>query len=625
MRAHITINALAVGLLVSCISAPCQLAITEVMSQASPTFNGPDYWEVTNFGTNRISLHRYRFYDRGGNGTNIYDLSIGGKESVIFVRSKTETNRDLFIQWWGQSKLPTNLQVYFVVEPGINASIGDDLNLADPSGRAVDRVTVGKAQEGFSFTYDTNTGAFSEISSAANGAWTTASGDVGSPGFTTGDIPLRITRQPLDQSVNGCARTVLDVEFVGMPRPKFQWLTNGAAVPNGSENPLSFDVIAPAAFTAQVRLSNGVHDDAVSANAVVTVTDDPVAPIVRAAPMDTRAFTRQRVRFSGRIEGYPCVQHQWSRDGIELIDETNECLEVYADCLPGTQTFTLRASNNRGSTNLTATLTVSPWPQLKISEVMADPRFVAGEDWFELTNCGTNSFDLQGCTFSDSTNLTSGFTIRDALSIAPDESVIFVENMDAQQFKNWWGSGNLPPCVQIITFGGFGIDRSHDEIYFWNSATIDPADIFATASFNSSAYGATLLITNNECGTGCSEEELRGCFGAGGVQSGLDFPGAFPAALSEDVGSPGYSAEVQPGTWHCPPILLSIQRNGSILSIVCSSMLGRQYQLESRESLSSGGWSPSPGQLLVASGPTITFVEPYLPTSSMRFFRVLEF
>src|SRR5688572_15992744 len=72
---------------------PAQLAITEVMAESStnglPDFRGPDYWELTNFGTNDLSLHGYGFSDDKVTVifTSVFsNLTIHGGESIIFCR-----------------------------------------------------------------------------------------------------------------------------------------------------------------------------------------------------------------------------------------------------------------------------------------------------------------------------------------------------------------------------------------------------------------------------------------------------------------------------------------------------------------------------------------------------------
>src|SRR6186713_2288730 len=78
--------------------ASAQLAITEVMSRAAIKFGtndvlpGPDYWELSNFGTNDMDLTGYGFSDSddGLEGADPYpflNLTIKGGESIIFFES----------------------------------------------------------------------------------------------------------------------------------------------------------------------------------------------------------------------------------------------------------------------------------------------------------------------------------------------------------------------------------------------------------------------------------------------------------------------------------------------------------------------------------------------------------
>src|SRR6185436_14691560 len=164
------------------IPANGQLAITEVMSEAVTTsnFKGPDFWELTNFGTNQIDLDGYEFCDSSSTCTNIQNLVIRPRESVVFVRVKedsTITNRDLFMEWWGPGRFRTDFQVYFYLFRGFNA-FGDELRLKDALGTLVDRVSFGVAQHGFSFTYDRVTGRFGVPSVVGqSGAWRAAASE----------------------------------------------------------------------------------------------------------------------------------------------------------------------------------------------------------------------------------------------------------------------------------------------------------------------------------------------------------------------------------------------------------------------------------------------------------------
>src|SRR5436190_24027557 len=104
--------------------AQAQLAITETMSTESTNLGsgivvqGPDFWELSNFGTNAIDLTGYIFNDadatRSGDADAITlsGVTIAAGESIILVQSGTTvvTDRNQFTNWWG-APIPTNVQV----------------------------------------------------------------------------------------------------------------------------------------------------------------------------------------------------------------------------------------------------------------------------------------------------------------------------------------------------------------------------------------------------------------------------------------------------------------------------------------------------------------------------------
>src|SRR3954470_3769292 len=195
---------------ISVLTAPfalAQLAITEAMSSESTNLGpssvtaGPDFWELTNFGTNSLDLSGYVFNDadatRGGDAdsTTLSGVVIGPGESIILVQSGVTSvqTRDDFINWWGAANLPTNLQVLFYTGNGLSGS-GDSIVLWAPTATSdsdfVDRVDFGEALRGHSFTYNPTNGLFGSISSnAVGGAFkAVTSDDEGSPGKNTGPV-----------------------------------------------------------------------------------------------------------------------------------------------------------------------------------------------------------------------------------------------------------------------------------------------------------------------------------------------------------------------------------------------------------------------------------------------------
>src|SRR5262245_12750127 len=105
------------------IPTAAQLAITEVQSaqSATPAIRGVDYWELTNFGDEPVSLIDCWFTDDAGftpgaakNLSALLGMNwIAPLESVIFASSRPNllTTAAEFRQWWGDSNLPPNLRI----------------------------------------------------------------------------------------------------------------------------------------------------------------------------------------------------------------------------------------------------------------------------------------------------------------------------------------------------------------------------------------------------------------------------------------------------------------------------------------------------------------------------------
>ena len=152
--------------------ASAQLAITEVMSLGSMSDGSqhPDFWELTNFGTNDVNLAGYRWGDADGvsfeSRTPMPETTIKPGESIVLVRySNAFPDPTAFQTWWGTNNLPIRLQIYNVRgAPGFDAENGDAVRLWDVNAILVDEVRFGLARLGVTFTYDTNSGAFSEFS-----------------------------------------------------------------------------------------------------------------------------------------------------------------------------------------------------------------------------------------------------------------------------------------------------------------------------------------------------------------------------------------------------------------------------------------------------------------------------
>ncbi len=622
-----------------------QLAITEVMTASSNTFGtnlvtrGPDYWELTNFSTDPVDLTGYRFNDDTGGLTGAFADSFHGvviqpNESVIFYESNAFSAAD-FRAWW---ELAETVQVIPYVDVGYGLSAnGDSLSIWPPSAvedvDVVDSVILGEATPGSSFTYDLITGLWGVNSIVGIGGAKRAatSNDIGSPGFHSGPVPCRIVDQPTNITVNLLDRVQFDVSYSGMPRPTLEWFHNGSPIPDAR---YSSYVMSNAeevhAGTYQVVLSNS-SQSVTSAPAVLTVSTAPSPPRFLQSPTDLWVFVDQTASFRAVATGVPHPFYQWRRNGTDLPFATNRSLEITASHEVGTNVYSIVVSNAHGAATNIARLLVFQRPDLRITELMAAQNdFTRGshEDWWELTNFGTNAVDLFGYRFDDFTMTSSADplpSLRHAwvntnhIIIQPNESIVFVENMSAEEFHRWWGWSNLPASLQIVTYVGGGYSFSSntsDGLALWNMGATSDGDVvswprseFTFVSYSAlefpAAIGVSFTIDPEDPDDSCCSQ-----FSQPGTN------GAFLAAEGGDVGSPGY---IRAPT---EPRLLSVKRAESGWEIQWRSPLPGHYIVQWRETLSTGQWNEL--VTVQASSNLASYVDSTAPPGRSRFYRVVR-
>ena len=589
--------------------ARAQLAITEMLSAAFKTngttisTNNSDFWELTNFGTNEVYLGNYKFSDKSHPPGAFPARSIAAGESVIFVRNNVTRDEPQFRAWWG-SCIGSNVPIGFFSNPGFS-SYGDGIRVYDPAGKLVDTVDFGLATRGVSFVYDPNTGAFGVRSFLGQGGTCRAetAADIASPGVTTGPIPLRIVQQPTNFVVCSELNATFRVEAVGMPRPRYQWLFNGTALPGATKASLTLtNATAAAEGTYSVSINNGLTT-IFSSNAVLTINTNLSAPSVVTPPADLTVVTNRTARFAISVCAFPLAAYQWFSNGVALAGATNRTLFI-RNCtlqMSGTE-FCVRARNALGTNTHCARLYVTTTPDLRFTEVQAAPVTGCNEhhDWFEVTNFGTNAVDLLGYRFSDEPTLAGSEKVKQSLVVQPGESVVFVKNPVADVFIDWWGRDQLLPGLKIYPYGGFSLGKDGDELYLWNATAEDPGEIIDSISFVTNVVGRSLLFDKDSC--------LFGCDSVPGDS------GVFQAAQCGDIGSPGYTKTP-------PPRFTSLTWDMAGARMRWRAIEGATYQIECSTTLLTNSWILIGNILATNAWPTLA--DPGATNVGQRFYRIL--
>ena len=623
--------------------ASAQLAITEVMSRAALKFGtkdvlpGPDYWELSNFGTNDMDLTGYGFSDSDlgvvGADTNAFlNLTIKAGESIIFFESFANTIAvESFRAWWG---LRTNVQVIPYTNVGYgfsSAAFGDGIRLWGPSAiynandaDVIDSVDFGAATRGQSFTYDPITGQFGVLSSLSHpGVFRAVTADdIGSPGTNSGAVKLSFVTHPTNRFVNPGDTVTFGVGFRGLPRPSFQWFHNGAPIAGARFPTYTVESVqGEHAGTYEVALSN-IFEVRTSSPAILTLNTTSVPPTIIERPTEFRVFVDQNAFFQCIATGLPQPTYRWRKNGVAIPGETRR-LDILGWHEVGTNVYSVIVSNLLGSITNEALLIVTERPNLWITELMPSEREAPGlghADWWELTNFGTNAVDLFGYRFDDFTDvigqaqrphLELAWTITNHIIIQPEESVVFSES-EPDVFRYWWGWANLPPDLQIITYSGslgFSAVRA-DGLALWNMGATRDDDVvnkYTRVSYSelSISFGVSFTATpDGVLNDPCCE-----------ILSEIGINGAFVSAESGDIGSPGYVSNPT------DPRILSLTLSLAGCHLTWRSVLPGNYRVQYRERLDEGIWLNLDS--VAKSGPTTTYVDASARGVQQRFYRVI--
>jgi uncharacterized protein YjiK len=193
-------------------------------------------------------------------------------------------------------------------------------------------------------------------------------------------------------------------------------------------------------------------------------------------------------------------------------------------------------------------------PSLVISEVAPwSSGSPVGADWFEVTNNGDVAVNIAGWKVDDaSDSFAAALPLNGIASIAPGESVIFVETADlagkrAAFLSNWFGA--TPPAglqVGSYTGGSVGLSTSGDAVNLFDALGIPQAGV----TFGASPAGP-LASFNNAAGLNNAAIAQLSVVGVNG---------AFAAANdANQIGSPGtvgrlFISEVAPWASGRPPV-----------------------------------------------------------------------
>jgi len=376
----------------------------------------------------------------------------------------------------------------------------------------------------------------------------------------------------------------------------------GASVPLAAQEPNGEGITMLKDGTGYVTISEG------TAPAIYFFESQcPVAPRFVSGVSNVTVMAGGNATLTGTAVSYPPPSYYWRLNGVPLQGLNSNVLQLVGVTVSQAGSYELIASNHLGSVSSSGILTVNARPDLRITEVQPNPAPSPGvptQDWWELTSFETQPVDLSGWRFNDSSgDLADPFVIGPGLVIEPGETIIFVEDLDAAQFRAWWGSSNLPASLKIVTYSGAGLSfgASGDGIRLWSSLATAATDTVARVDFGAAADGVTFNYNP-------ATEQF-------GVPSQLGVNGVFQAASSPDIGSPGtiYGA--------LEPPLLRISQAAGRVRIELNGAPGTTYDLQARGDLGAGQWIPTGDSVRLTASAPVLFEVPV--TAGRLFYRVV--
>lgn len=174
--------------------------------------------------------------------------------------------------------------------------------------------------------------------------------------------------------------------------------------------------------------------------------------------------------------------------------------------------------------------------QVSITEVSSDNFF--GEDWFELTNFGSSSVNLNGYYWDDDGPTGADGALFGIASLSPGESLIVLQGSEttdgiATAFRTDF---SLPTSLQVLTEDDFtgpdefsGLSSNGDEISLWDTDPNVPGAIFNLIDFVE--FGAATEGVSFDFSSGSAVPSVAGTNGASTTAGG-------------DVSSPGFAVAV---------------------------------------------------------------------------------
>ncbi len=559
------------------------IIISEVAAWSSG--NSPvaaDWFEVTNTGVAPVTLTGWRVDDSSASFAAALTLngvtSIAPGESVIFLESADPTAiAATFRSTWFGANPPAGLQIGTYTGGGIGLSTGgDEVNLYNAAGVLQAKVVFGASPAGPGFaTFNNAAGldnaTISQLSVVGtNGAFVAVNdaNEIGSPGtvgrlFISEVAPWSSGNSPVGadwfEVTNGTAFPV-DISGWRVDDSSGSFAAalalNGITVINAGESVIFFESATPATTEATFRTTwfganapAGLRFGSYTGGGIGLSTGGDAVNLY-----NSTGVLQASVLFGASPAGPAFLSFdnaaglnnvtisQLSAVGVNGAFSAPNPLSGSTEIgSPGRVVGTgpNPTPTPAGSPTPTPTPTPSPTPPAATFAVTEVAPWSSGNspvaaDWFELTNSGASAINITGWRVDDdSATFATGLVLNGVTSIAPGESVIFLESATPATtiatFRSVWFGASPPTAPQIGSYSGAGIGLSTggDSVNIYNSAGV----LQARVAFGASPAGPSFPTFDNAARLNNSTVSLLSVAGVNGA--------FVPPGDPNEIGSPG--------------------------------------------------------------------------------------
>ncbi|MCW1430761.1 SdiA-regulated domain-containing protein [Novosphingobium sp. JCM 18896] len=423
-----------------------------IVSEVAPWSNDnspfkADWFELTNTSAVAIDITGWKVDDNSRDFTKALALNgittIKPGESVIFIESADPAIATQFINTWFGGNAPAGLQIGTYTGSGIGLSAGgDQINIYDASGKLQADVTFG--------------------ASDSTAPYSTFDNTAGLNGTTITQLSATGT--------NGAFKAINDANEIGSP---------GGATPPVASNK------APTAITL-ANATTAIEENTSTATRIkvadVNVTDDGMGT--------------NQLSVTGTDAQYFEVDSTglYIKAGTVLDYEAKQSYSVTVSVDDVTVGTTPDASTTY-TLGLTNVVNETPQGKIAITEVApwSNDNSPFKADWFELTNTSTVAVNIAGWKVDDDSKaFGSALALNGITTIAPGESVIFIEGAPAiaAQFVDTWFGGVKPAGLQIGTYtgSGIGLGGKGDEVNIYDASGKLQANVAFGAADSTAPY-----------------------------------------------------------------------------------------------------------------------------------------